>query len=234
MLDHINTPHPMTIGSAPLCWIDFSDASSLEIISDHVATARDKSGGGNQFVQATVGDRPYFTTDGINGLSVSDYRNSEDLETSGNKSDLNPSYFDMFAVIKNGAAESDFIFTSLSTTGAYGWGVQISSSVLNFETHDSAPTYLSGAFPTGSTGIVNGVVFPSGANTGATLNINGVQASTNLNVNYALNTDNATVFGKLNGGLNFSGLIGEFLMFNLLETHQRKSINQYLVNKWKL
>lgn len=203
-------------------WYDASDASTVTIATG-VSQWNDKSGGGNNAVQATEGSQPLYLTNDLAGRNVLSFTTARSLTHTYANATTNISIFMVIQVDIDSSSTRRRIF---STTGA-------NNTQSNIQARDTN-TFNWGTLGTSS-------VYRTAGQTisGDSWNIIGMTRTTSGSLWYnGLSQFFATdSIGEATGtiGAGFTGKLAELIVYNSsLSTSDRQRLEGYLAWKWAL
>ncbi len=188
-------------------------------------------------IQTNSASQPLYQENVFNSLPLIYFNGSAYLEAAYNP-DFNPSKVTIFTVI-NAKSTTDIYGTVISTRNdspAAGYGIYSTASGYQFWIGNSSGSGASSSVTIKS----DNLVLLSATNDGSNSNFysNGALVTTN---SAALVANNSLPFrigaGNNAGAANyfFNGYVGEIIVFNrLLKIEERKSVEKYLSDKWKV
>ena len=251
--------NPTSITGCAL-WLDASDSSSITQVSSAVSQWNDKSGNSYNFVQATAGNRPVYTTAGLNGLNTLTFTASSSQFLTGTASTifLGTNSISIFAVCKYlDTTSGGYIFAKSlfgSANGRILFGRDASTpGILRMGIVTTANAYASppDIYPANTWRILgmtadriggattcfnNGYVF----NQSATVNpVTFTADSSSYITTYPMiiggYNDSAGNVVTPQAGLFLNGSIGEIIIYtSALTSTQRRQVELYLATKWNL
>ena len=221
---------PRTIGGCVL-WLDVSDSSTITSAGGTVSEWRDKSTSGNNFSQATSGNRPTLTSEGLISFS-----SGKSLASISNNATAGSASRTVIAVMRAAGGSDKMMFATGAGIGQRGFGFDANrglsklfspftigydivfdsftngNTLIAFASYDSVTTTLSGRAITSTAGF-------------------GTLTSSNTT---AINTDTTPWYlGSNFNGSSTNGLMYEFIQYNTALTQsQREQIEGYLAWKW--
>ena len=202
---------------SPVLWLDASDTSTITEVGGAVSQWDDKSGNGNDVVQATAALQPTTGTRTLNGLNVLDFT-SDALANALTISQPNT----VFVVAQRDAAIEGLLLSS-SSPGVYFYYL----ANLNMYTNDGVN--LSTAINVVTT---DPTIWRRLANsTSSAIHRNGVSVASG---NSGTNTWGEFKIGTSGGGVNaFDGIFAEIIVVDgTLTAGEIADTEQYLADKW--
>jgi hypothetical protein len=207
-------------------WLDASDPATITESVGSVSQWDDKSGNGNNVIQASGVNQPETGVRDINGLNVLDFDGSDSM-TRGALA----SRSDDFIVV--GVWYVDFVISSRRKNTMFAqsgisqdWNMTTSDIVLQSDGSDA----YSGGVLAGVSSIISYDVNFSGLNTEAFIN-----GSSEANVVMSQSVGNSTTnigIGFTASNFNFFGGMGEIIISNDRSVSTRQKIEGYLAWKW--
>ena len=237
--------HPSTPGNL-IHWIDFADSSSITTVSGLISQANDKSGNGYHLAQGTSGNRPGYTTAGLNGRNIATFDGgpADIITTTGTSIGRNVAGLTAYVVFKHTAAPTARQNIYLVGSGGasqrlaiYGGHVSNKLSVQGARLDADSNALYSGSTDLGTGwriatavmdyahgmiyGYLDGVAELSGA-----LTSSGTSSNT---------ASGSVAMSSGNSSFDLIGNIAEGLTYNAVhDAATRSRVRAYLRNKWGL
>ena len=219
---------PSTLPSLKL-WLDAADSSTVftsstlsTLSTSSVGGWMDKSGHANHATQATSGEQPTFTSNGMSGKSGLNF-NADKLSIPA----INMDGKTLFAVIQPDTASTQQILSHSSTN------VQLRLSLSNqLQYASTSPLYTNGTASTGT--IANNQISIVSFTLDNTLgfSINGTFQDSEVNKG----SSGSSIFNQIgtrqNSSERFDGKIGEIIIIDSVSSTDRQKIEDYLALKW--
>lgn len=220
--------NPASISGLAL-WIDPSDSSTVTSSGGKASIVSDKTGNGNNAVQADTNKQPAYGSRTIGGRNCLDFDAVDDTidVTLASIASLTNGASTVFCVAKRDAGSIFRSLVGVSSGAAQRFGFYQDSSIggghLGFIHAANFSQPKVGTLDT-NTRVLCG--FRSGTTVGFYLN-NGETVSNSSGVNFTLATLN------IGQGANSDGAVGEILIYNrLLTTSEINQVGAYLAAKW--
>lgn len=223
-------------------WLDAADSATVTTVSGAVSQWNDKSGNARHATQSTAGNRPAYTSSGLNGYNVvtfngsSTFLNCPQLVMSG----YNWTAITVLTMLSNAQPYARYLSTAASGTADYqdsgGWSLfyrnsntsaistAFSNSVASLFTINLGQPYLCSVTRTQTsiTSFLNGTAGSGSTGTFVSLNgTGGARIGRSLNPSYESNE-------------NWSGISAEIIIIQNLTTTDRQLLEGYLAWKWGL
>lgn len=223
-------------------WLDFSDISTLFIDSakttsvtsdgDVIGAAEDKSGNGNDILQATTANKPLYKTTIQNGLSIGRFDGVNDfVATIAFGSTLTqPNTIIHVGNKKNAQGDNAYFYDGID-------GANRNASLTNVgRTPDGLRIFAGASFLPDTTHPLNVMILQTALFSGLTSEIwlNGVTQGVG---NASIQGINGLTVGAVNGGggSHLDGDMAEILVYNAnLSSADRQAVEIYLNNKWAI
>jgi len=228
----------MTIGSyitqtpivlpGNILWLDAADTSSVTSVSGSVSFWRDKSGRGNNAIQANAANQPSIGVNTINGLPTIAF-NGSSKSMAGNLVGFAGNPYTIFVVgQRRSSADFNYLFSTSTTAVNLGWRTssviyhQIFTGAINTVSAINVPSYTSPE-----------PVILAGTQSSNTRNTYLNSLSSNV-TNTLANDNGAAVqfsLGLFNVYANID--LSEVLVWDrVLSVPQMNLVTYYLSNKW--
>jgi len=225
-------------------WLDAADASTVTTVSGAVSQWNDKSGNGRNATQATPGNRPAYTTAGLNSRNVITFDGADDWVGLASSIFSNQLSFSWYAVATRTSTATQALLTERfdSNNAMVGYIAVDTTSILNRAGGTSSSVIIeqteNTSFPTNSAQILESVQAP----TLGTAFRNGTSVATNSSTKASLAFRRLVIGGShdstadINATQQFwTGYAAEIVIS--LSTHStdtRQRIEGYLAHKWGL
>jgi len=220
--------NPSMISTA--LWLDAADASTVTLVSGAVSQWNDKSGNNRNATQATVGNRPTYTSAALNGKNVVAFPGTACM-TANNVAITQPGNVTVFAV----AQYSTGTGAQFYGVSANGVGILKSSTEIQIFRAGSAASVGQSA---GNLVPVLSSAGQNGVNAFVSVNGNTPSITSSFPTSTTTNSTNAIIGALVDGSpptLPISGYIAELLVVNTYDTSANLSKTVgYLAHKWGL
>ena len=209
---------------SPVLWLDASDTSTITESGGAVSQWDDKSGNGNDVVQATAAAQPTTGTRTINGLNVIDFDGSADYLRTASASSTITSPLSMFVVSHVDSGNQDMLIDSRTAASRITFFYQSATNLRIIATNTVS---IAGANTTGVDHILTAVV------NGASSEIL-VDAATygTGDAGAAKNYEPATIGANYLNSYLLDGAIGEVVVVPTVDSGDIAAMHSYLADKW--
>jgi len=207
-------------------WFDAADTSTIADTTGAVTQWNDKSGNGNNIVQATALDQPVTNATTQNGLNVMDFEDDEHVEAIV---DTISQPLTIFTVVKftdkaSGVGET-FVDSSVSTD----------DRLFVRKANDNDIDVSAGIIVTGNAALSGFNIYAVLANTTASsLFVNGASQFVGQDIG-ANDFELITIGANASASAGLTGSVAETIIYSRLLTEgERISITKYLSSKWAI
>jgi len=233
--------NPSQISDCKL-WLDSSDLETItfRVGTDYVAEWDDKSGNGNNVVQASESLQPIYQSDVINKLGMIDFDGSND-NIGGN---ITSEFATVFLVVKPNVVISTNSATQPLLRIGYYQGLFLGSGTGTLDNELITVMLEGGDNPRSAWGATNDTINTNGHILVTSWNSEDVQydiyydgvLKTNLsNGTPYLKSMTALFLGFSDSGANFNGKFGEVIIYDrVLKEVERLQVQKNLSKKWEI
>lgn len=229
-------------------WFDAADSTTITASANAISTWSDKSGGGRNFTQGTVGSRPTYQASSFNGRPSVNFDGTSDFMTYA--SNTSYSRFTLFLVLNvqnNTSMQQQNIFSKIYFyalgTNDFPFGGAIALPTVTYISSyvDGGGNYTADASSTSSASPNTNYIFTSYYDQSNLItSVNGVTGQTTPSSVALSSTVAPYAIGRAgaeNGGgagaSYYKGNIAELIYYtSSLTSAQQASIRTYLGNKW--
>lgn len=223
--------NPSMISTA--LWLDAADASTVTTVSGAVSQWNDKSGNARHVTQATAGNRPTLTSNGLSNRNVITFNAANSTRLSGSLTAASTT--ESSFVVVNASSANTNPQTLLGSSASQGRQFRLTSTTASLLAQASS---LLGSSSTNAPKDVSSIVnltYQTAGITTLSFFFNGTAAGTASSGNAVGGSGTTDIGAQGGGGEGLTGYIAEIVVLQSAPpTDTRQRIEGYLSHKWGL